>query len=40
MKEVGVDWMTRMVNVAWRQGEVPDDWGKAVANHMFRRDTP
>ena len=37
MKEVGVDWMTRMANVAWGKGEVPDDWGKAVVCPIYKK---
>ncbi len=25
-----VDWMTMICDLAWRQGEVPDEWKKAV----------
>ncbi|XP_076038003.1 uncharacterized protein LOC143023369 [Oratosquilla oratoria] len=38
MGELGANWLTRIMNVAWKNAEIPDDWSKAVVCPIFKKD--
>src|SRR5699024_7177242 len=33
----GIDWLTRVFQVAWDSGEVPDDWRTGVVVPIFKK---
>jgi hypothetical protein len=37
MEEVGTDYLTRLLNISWKQGRIPDDWGKAIVSPIFKK---
>ncbi len=34
---VGLSWLTRLCNIAWRSGTVPLDWAKGVVVPLFKK---
>ncbi|XP_076067750.1 uncharacterized protein LOC143040554 [Oratosquilla oratoria] len=38
MGELGANWLTRIMNVAWKNAEISDDWSKAVVCPIFKKD--
>ncbi|XP_076032950.1 uncharacterized protein LOC143020418 [Oratosquilla oratoria] len=39
MGELGANWLTRNMNVAWKNAEIPDDWSKADVCPIFKKMT-
>ncbi|XP_076036006.1 uncharacterized protein LOC143021968 [Oratosquilla oratoria] len=37
MGELGANWLTRIMNVARKNTEIPDDWSKAVVCPIFKK---
>ena len=37
LEEVGVTWIMRIANEAWRSGRIPHDWSKAVVCPIFKK---